>query len=66
LGAAALTGVDSSTGAGAAISEGRKMRELTATSATRNTSTIKKGATYCRKKAIGTAAKTLLKKARVS
>jgi hypothetical protein len=66
LGAIALAGVASSTGAGAAMSDGRKIRELTATSATRNTSTIKKGATYCRKNAIGRVVKTLLKKDRIS
>jgi hypothetical protein len=38
-----------SIGAGAAISEGRKIRALTASSATKNTSTIRKGAIYCRK-----------------
>jgi hypothetical protein len=36
-------------GAGAAISEGIKMRALTAKSAIKNTTTIANGATYCRK-----------------
>jgi hypothetical protein len=53
VGAAALEGVTSSVGAGAAISDGRKIRELVASRATRNTRTINRGATYCRKNAIG-------------
>jgi hypothetical protein len=48
-----LSGATSSIGAGAAISEGKKMRELTATKATTNTKTINKGAIYCRKNAMG-------------
>jgi hypothetical protein len=43
----------SSMGAGAAISDERKIRELTATRANKNVRTINRGAIYCRKIAIG-------------
>jgi hypothetical protein len=56
----ALGGAASSIGAGAAISDAKKALELTATSATRNTSTIKKGAMYCRKNDIAIAVEFLL------
>ncbi|WP_309731405.1 hypothetical protein [Chamaesiphon sp. OTE_75_metabat_556] len=39
-------------GAGPDISEGKKMRALTATNAKRNTSKIRNGATFWRKKVI--------------
>ncbi len=42
----------SSIGAGAAMSEGKNIRALTAAKATKNTSKIKNGVTYSRKKAI--------------
>ncbi len=46
VGACTLADSTSSIGAGAAISEGRKMRALTATSANKNTSKTKNGAMY--------------------
>jgi hypothetical protein len=42
----------SSTGAGVAISEGKKIRALVATKAIKKTKKIIKGAMYCRKIAI--------------
>jgi hypothetical protein len=46
VGECQLTVLTFSIGAGAAISLGKKMRELTANKATKKTSTIKKGAMY--------------------
>jgi hypothetical protein len=44
--------IGSSIGAGAAISPGKNVLALTATKETKNTKTMRKGSTYCRRIAI--------------